>query len=129
MFKKYTTKQDQERYKLLNANKEDGFGGCTHYDFANVETLKTLIQRGYLDPNEAQNDAPYVLEFIKFMEKYPEFEAHGYIVDNERDDRRISIEGVRGYPQSAEAAEAFEDMFHRADEFNVSEDEFYCWYD
>ena len=53
----------------------------------------------------------------------------GNHVDNERDDRRISIEGVRGCPQSAEAAEAFEDMFYKADEFNISEDEFYCWYD
>lgn len=129
MFQKYTTKQDNERYKLLNANKEDGFGDCTRFDFANVETLKTLIQKGYLDPHEAFNDSPCVFEFIEFMEKYPEFKAYGYIVDNERDDRRISIEGVRGYPQSAEAAEAFEDMFHRADEFNTSEDEFYCWYD
>lgn len=129
MFQKYTTKQDNERYKLLNVNKEDGFGGYTRYDFANIETLKTLIQKGYLNPHEAFNDSPCVFEFIEFMEKYPEFKAHGYIVDNERDDRRISIEGVRGYPQSAEAAEAFEDMFHRADEFNTSEDEFYCWYD
>ena len=75
MFQKYTTKQDNERYKLLNANKEDGFGGCTHYDFANVETLKTLIQRDYLDPHEAQNDAPYVLEFIKFIREEKKFSS------------------------------------------------------
>lgn len=129
MFKKYTDKQDQERYDLLNVSTINGFGGCTNFRFVNVNTLKELVKKGYLDPEDKQNDAPTAGEFIKFMEKYPEFKAHGYIIDNEREDRRITIEGVSGYPQSEEAKEAFEEMFLNADEFNIEDDEYYCWYD
>lgn len=129
MFEKYTDEQDQERYNLLNVSTINGFGGCTRFRFANSNVLKELVKKGYLDPKDKQNDAPTAGEFIKFMEKYPEFEAHGYIIDNEREDRRISIEGLSGYPQSEEAKEAFEEMFSEADEFNIEDDEYYCWYD
>lgn len=129
MFEKYTDEQDQERYNLLGVSAANGFGGCTNFKFINVQTLKELVKKGYLDPEDKQNDAPTVGEFIKFMEKYPEFEAHGYIIDNKREDRRISIEGVSGCPQSEEAKEAFEEMFLNADEFNIEDDEYYCWYD
>lgn len=98
MFQKYTIAQDNERYKLLDIDKRDSFGGAVNFDHCSVDTLKELVKKGYLDMQESFNDALSTKEFVEFMEKYREFEAHGYLVINEREDRRITIEGLRGYP-------------------------------
>lgn len=86
------------------------------HDFDAI-TLKQLIKAGFLDPKSTQNYSPTAEEFVAFMERYPQFKAHGYIVSLERDDARITVEGIHGTVNDLEEACSFANAFHYADEF------------
>lgn len=111
---------DPHRYDL---------GGISRFRYLYVEGLKWLVDEGFADPDEAQNDAPTIEEFINFMENHPEFVAHGYAVTDERDDYRISIEGIESDDEivDVDTLKDFVDMFRFADEFYI--DPPYCWFD
>src|SRR5665213_1470063 len=69
------------------------------YDIFNFEGLefqdaKTCVQKGWLDVDEAQNNSPTVGVIIEFLRSNPSFSAIGYVVSPNRDDKRISFEGV-----------------------------------
>lgn len=63
------------------------------------------------------------------MVKYPKYEAHGYTVDEDREDYRVSIEGVeKGSPaDSVEEFQEYMDLFRLCDKFD--ETTMYCWFD
>lgn len=92
--------------------------------------LKTLKQQNFLDPNETQNDSPTIQEIMDFMEINPKFTAHGYAISPNRDDYRISIEGVYlqgGYTKKE--LKNFTKLFNDADDFQIKDTELYAWYD
>jgi len=102
------------------------------YDKLNVDTLKVLLNEKFADPNETQNDSDSIQEFYEFMVQYPEFTAIGYAIGLERDDYRVSVEGLEGEAKSDEALQAFIDNYKHADEFEVevAGDRYCrCWYD
>ena len=77
------------------------------------------------------NDCPGVdAMFLPFLRRNPEFTAHGYAVDWNREDARISLEGVqRLAPFSKKEMADFIQTFNGADEIDASEEYLYCWYD
>ena len=105
------------------------FGGTQSFRGMMVDTLKTLIDQNFADPEECQNDSPTISEFYDFMERYPEYTAHGYTVSDTRDDYRVSIEGVeKGSPASIyDELQDYMALFAGADEFN--EYTMWCWFD
>ena len=105
------------------------FGGIARFEGLDVETLKWLLEHNFADPDETQNDSPTIEEFLDFMERHPEFTAHGYAVTDKRDDYRISIEGVETNETPADRETIFDFMgwFRFADELQL--DPPYCWYD
>ena len=100
-----------------------------HFEDMDVHVAKQCVIRGWLDLNEKQNDSPTVGEIIKFMESNPSFSAHGYIVSGNREDTRISFEGVKATmtPEKHEIVN-YIDMFRTADEFDA-EFPFRAWFD
>lgn len=126
----------QDAFDLLNeyANVDDKFyGDVCSYHFLSFEGVKKLVEKKYLYLSERQNYSPTVKKWIKFIEEnnlQDKIYFHGYIVDNNRSDRRISIEGI----QSKEATEFFEselnsiaDFCYGADTFRISP--LYVWWD
>ena len=101
------------------------------FEGISVDTLETLIQEGFADPEEAQNCAPSTQEFLEFMRQYPGYKAHGYVISEKRHDCRVSIEGVVKGRSCASDKElmAFVAMFRYADEFEIGPDGMYCWFD
>ena len=94
--------------------------------------MATLISEGFADSEDAQNCAPTYKEIMDFIEVHPDFTAHGYIVTPERDDYRVTVEGVAGYTDDCGEERAFAKMFRRADEYECNEHgDGYCraWYD
>ena len=94
--------------------------------------MATLISEGFADPEDAQNSAPTFKEIMDFVEVHPDFTAHGYIVTPERDDYRVTVEGVEGWTDDCEEERAFAKMFRCADEYECDErGDGYCraWYD
>ena len=107
-------------------------GGTKHFEGATLEALEKLLAAGLIDAEEAQNSSPTVAEFMEVMRSHPSFRAHGYIVSEERDDARTSLEGLSGYVTYADFPSVQASLGH-ADEFNIEDDgkgyQVYCWWD
>lgn len=105
-----------------------------HYDvrhFVNLDanTLEKMIELGFADPEDQQNEAPTIAEFLKWMKENPSYKAHGYVVCVERDDYRLSVEGVDGCGKTPEEISHFKNMFWNADEFDIEDNYQRAWYD
>lgn len=105
-------------------------GGITRFNHLNLEALKQLIDENFADPTERQNDSPSIQEFYDFMEKHPGCGCHGYFVDIERSDYRVSLEGIIfGGKVTIPLLLDFASQFRSASEFEVDVHYLYCWWD
>lgn len=130
------TKDFNKRDQLLFGQDydEDMYGGgIRRFDGLWAVDARELIKLGFLNPHDAQNYSPTAEEFIRFMESgvgHP-ITAHGYAVSQQRGDCRVTIEGIEyacAETMSWDQIEAFL-TFRHADEFELDEHRFYCWYD
>ena len=102
-------------------------GGIKRFDGLSIDDLQKLLALNFADPNDRQNNAPSIAKIAEFMKKYSCFTAHGYAVADWREDYRVTIEGVEcTMAHSVEEADAFAEMFHDADEFEVSPAKMFC---
>lgn len=123
------TNRDQAvRDQILNLRYH--MGGVNRFDGARAEVLQKLIDLGFADPNDRQNDAPSYGKIVEFLKKYPRFTGFGYAVDVTRDDYRVTLEGVLGPDGrlTQEELEAFVELFRTADEFRTTSPA-RAWYD
>ena len=104
------------------------FGGVIPYQGMNVRTLRKLLEQNFADPEERQNNAPTIGEIYNFMKSYPSYTCHGYAVSADRDDYRVSIEGVEkgDKTDSVEEFQSYMKLFGNADEINFNT--MYCWF-
>lgn len=73
-------------------------GGIQGFTNLSFKGLKELVDRRFISESERKNDSPTIGRWIKFVEDNDlqnKLFFHGYIVDIDRDDRRISIEGAQ----------------------------------
>lgn len=107
------------------------FGGIRRFTDLSYTGLKKLFDLDVVDPHERQNEAPEVAEFLEFLQDHAGFTAEGYAVSPERDDYRVSLEGVDCDEDfSLEDLVDFVMTFRFADEFSVDPEEgLHCWYD
>lgn len=105
-------------------------GGIRHFENLSLETLNRLLKENFADREEKQNWAPAIGAFVDFMKAYDGYTAHGYTVDIERGDYRVSLEGVfkDGEADSFEELEEFRKLFKEADILNT-DNLMYCWFD
>jgi len=113
------------------ANYKDG--GICKFTNLNYSTVKKLTSRGYLDPTDYFNSSPEVCEFVSFVEEHNpgNWFFHGYVVSAERDDTRVTIEGIGSYaPIKSDDLVDFLNFFRLADEITAEKFKpVYCWYD
>lgn len=104
-------------------------GGIQHFTNMSLATLRLLLDKHFIDPEDCQNLAPSVQQIYNFMLKYPQYKAHGYAVSDKRDDYRVSLEGViKGKKtDSPEEFQEFRELFKMADEFNPNQ--MMVWFD
>lgn len=105
-------------------------GGVRHFENLSLETLKRLLEKNFADRAEHHNAAPTIAEILDFMTKYSGYTAHGYAVEVERGDYRVSLEGVYKdrAADSEEELDEFNLIFGNADDFSDS-GQMYCWFD
>ena len=127
------TKDEPRRLKLLGITGRIRGNDIQHFDRLSLKTLKILLEEGFVDPQETQNCAPSVDEMYMIGQELEALGAevtfHGYAVSPNRDDYRISLEGVEITRASPNATLRFVHAFRSADEFNVGAGYGYCWYD
>jgi hypothetical protein len=118
--------------KKFNVNSD-----CARFSGMSLECLKELIENGFADPNETQNDSPDIASYVEFLEqhsKYSKLTLHGYIITPTRSDVRVSVEGLEGELGQDDLPD-FAILFRYADEFSIDTPEHFgqftvrCWYD
>lgn len=118
------------RDEYLGIDSLKGGGGCTRMDTLTVKQVGHCLDKGWMDPEDTQNDSPTNMEMFEFCVANPSFVMHGYVVSPARDDVRVSIEGVRSIKRpTAKQKQAFVDMFRCADDFDMDKDGCFAWYD
>lgn len=105
-------------------------GGIRHFENLDLDTLKHLLEKNFVDRAENQNDSPTIGEIVDFMKKYDGYTGHGYAVEVEREDYRVSLEGVSKdrAADSEEELNEFRFVFGNADNLSDS-GQMYCWFD
>ena len=115
-----------------NYNAKKYGGGLRYFDELTIIQIDQLEELGILDANECQNDSPTIGEMLEFLRarKTDGWYVHGYCIDPNRDDFRITFEGVgKKTPPSKQDIIDFTALFRWADEFYVDNDGLRCWYD
>ena len=110
-------------------NPDAYIGGVRHFENLSLNTLNMLLEKNYIEVDERQNNSPTTAEIKSFMERYPDYTAHGYAVAITRRDYRVTLEGVskgRGADSSQEL-EDFMELFGHADSLKTSIMD--CWFD
>lgn len=104
------------------------YGGIRYFDGMKIDTLKKLVELKFADPEDCQNCAPSIEEFVKFMENNDGYVVNGYAISDKRDDYRVSIEAIQKIDeiQSKEELETFIEFARMADEFTTNG---YAWWD
>lgn len=106
------------------------FGGIRRFSDLDYKRLKELFRLDVIDPEDRQNYAPNIATFMEFLHDHAGFTAEGYAVSPERNDYRVSLEGVnldRDY--TLKELRDFVMMFRSADEFSIDRGGLHCWYD
>ena len=104
-------------------------GGIRPFKKLGLVTLKKLVAQNFISLDDAQNDCPCVRTILRFMNRYPDYTAHGYVVSVCRGDYRISLDGVEK-DREADSVRELEDfvrLFRHADNFYI-DSEMYCWF-
>lgn len=112
-------------------NKNEYYGGIREFDRLDVDKLTWLIDNDFIEIDERQNMSPSTAEFYEFMQKYPLYKAHGYVVDISRSDYRITIEGLFYDSEEKPSDEAREEFTQLCRKYDANEvDSYkYCWWD
>jgi len=105
-------------------------GGLEYIDEIKIDLLDKLLIDGFIDPEGYQNESPTTKEFYEFMNKFPKVSAHGYAISPQRDDYRITLEGlhVKESDVTTELKTEFFNLCKEADEY-FDEGELYSWWD
>jgi hypothetical protein len=122
---------DKRRCEIMGITHPVNYmGGCYRFEGLTLDQLNLLLNEAFIDPEEAQNNAPTTAEFKSFLESYPETTLHGYMISPDREDYRMTIEGAEYNGEvSKEMAMDFVEMFRFADDFTVDDNCLYCWFD
>lgn len=113
-----TKEQDQRRLSLLGMNISDTQRQVLRFNNLSAETLVTLVEEGFANPDDTQNDSPSVKDFLSYMQAHPNVTAHGYLVGRERSDARVSIEGLELDSDDVHEQIEFLEWNHGADELD-----------
>lgn len=113
-------------------NKKNYGGGIRSFDKLTVAQIKALKEASLIDEADAQNCAPTAGEMCDFLLEHDEdgWYAHGYTVSPEREDCRLTFEGVgKETTPSRQDIIDFIHSFKDADELRVEDNSLWCWYD
>ncbi len=105
-------------------------GGIEYIETITIDQLEKLLTDKFIDPNDYQNESPTTRTFYEFMARFPNVSAHGYAVSPERDDYRVTIEGlyVKESDVTSELKKQFSELCQEADEY-YDQGELYSWWD
>ena len=126
----FTTMNYDLRERILKPYVSSNDSADPNFKGIPLDVVEELIRGNFLEL-ESWNECPGVTEiFLPFLRRNPTFTAHGYVISEERDDTRVTIEGLeKDGTLTKEELIDFAMTFRYADEFELSDDYARCWYD
>jgi hypothetical protein len=127
-----TTNMNYElREKLLEPYYDKGeCGGLRYFTCLPTNVIDELINHNFVEMEEWNCCDGVTKLFLPFLQRNPQFTAHGYAVMPSRKDIRVTIEGVeRSAVLTIDEIIDFATTFRGADEMDLAEDYARCWYD
>ena len=107
-------------------------GGLRSFERLSYRELKWLVDNHFANPEDSQNWAPSIANFLKFMENHKGFYVGGYAISPDREDYRVSIDSIGCDDDILEDKEAlvdFVEMFRFADDFSIVDGGANAWFD
>ena len=120
----------KEIEKIIFGDKVPDYSfGFARFSGLTAEWLTKLIGLGAASLCDSYNNSPLVSHYLDFMQTHKGVTAHGTLSSPERGSE-LTIEGLECCGDTdKETIIDFANAFYTADEFSVSEDRLYCWYD
>jgi len=147
----HETREDWENYlekmivNLVNLNSDyekrnkivfgkniptEWLGGVEHFENLTLKQFESLVDNRFIDLEDVQNLSPSAGDFLEFMRSHSKVTAHGYVVSHERQDCRVSIEGLSYKGKvSKNLLLDFVHLCREADEFVADDNHLYSWWD
>jgi hypothetical protein len=132
MFDFEYNQDDKERQRIIGFHqcRDKDTYDCMRFSELTVEDLEELVEKKFADPEMNQNDSPTIGEFLEFVKENPGFTLHGYIITPNRNDYRVSIEGLQFLGEASKATIlAFTNFVQGADEIEANDQVLYAWWD
>jgi len=103
--------------------------GVVNFDSLSYSQLKLLLEGGFINSLESQNEGPSVYKFLGLMKEYPEITAGGYAVSPYRNDYRVTLDSIQMSEKTSrnEALFAFTSFCQGAEVIGSKETQ--CWWD
>lgn len=103
-------------------------GGTRYFNGLIPEVLQKLVDKGFADPNDAQNCAPTIQELLDFTKDKDGYTFGGYVVSDNRSDYRVSVDSIdHDIPLNDEEFREFTMFARSADEFDPNNGS--AWWD
>lgn len=98
--------------------------GIEHFGGVSIERIERLIAKGFF----TVRDKEIYSRFLKFMRKYTQFRAFGYVVSPARHDTRVVVEGLEAFTTDTVAILDFKNTFSDAVELSGKDYNIKCKY-
>lgn len=131
------TKQWNEILDVLNIDPDlDLIGGVIRTD-VNIEQMKDIVEKApdYINLKGKHNYSPSLNQFIEFCETNPQFVMEAVLVEPERDDYRVDVDGVKA-PVNTENTtilydwiNSFDDSIDDPSEYGTYNGNIRAWWD
>lgn len=96
----YNTDSDTRDRMIFEGSVQWGetYGGVKNFSNLSLEKLQQLIDQRFADPEAGHNNSPTIREFMEFAQQQARkgfaFNFEGYAVSPDREDYRVSIDGI-----------------------------------
>jgi len=123
-------RDDKLRQELMGISAKYS-GGIYSFRDMSVGTFDALLKNGFIDLYGRLYWSPTIAQFRVFAEKYKDEDMRftGYLVSPDREDYRVSIEGIVANSLNQQFMQDFKMLFMMADEFECRDGYQRCWFD
>ncbi len=133
-------------FDIISPTENSGVGGVIRFDNLTIEQLEEISKVKGVNLYDKQNEAPTLKQFLEFGENVTRFSLlnldgelyyEGYLVDANRSDSRITIDGivienvsVKEDPEDLDELKSdFKRFARKADELEIEDNYMRAWWD
>lgn len=117
---------------IFGDNKPDYTNGICRFKDLRVDKLNKLLDYNFIDDNHRHYEKiPSIRDIISFMNEWYEYDvkAHGYVLSCDREDYRVSLDGIEILSKTDLSDELVKDisaLFRSSEYFKLTNNTFYC---